>query len=204
MRRWDLINALLRRNDGTRYLEIGTGDGKTASRVLASQRWGVDPSPEANTTPYTAFHFSTSDDFFRKLPTDVLFDVIFIDGLHHARQVYRDVLNALGHIVPFDGYIVLHDCNPQTEAAQRVPRTQSEWNGDCWKAVVKLRAEHPMVDVFVVDADHGLGVVREAVFPSGLDLHGADPYALTWNDLVKRREELLGLVPVTEWEKRLP
>ena len=45
---------------------------------------------------------------------DITFDVIFIDGLHLADQVEKDIDNALKFIKE-DGFIILHDVNPPTE-----------------------------------------------------------------------------------------
>lgn len=200
MKRWNVINALLDRCDERRFLEIGVGSGQTARQVRADEKWGVDPRSDSPEEPYDYLVRTESDYFFGRLYSGRLFDVVFIDGLHHAKQVYRDVCNALNHLAA-GGIIVMHDCNPQSETAQAVPRQQSEWNGDCWKAVVKLRAEHPELDVFTIDTDQGLGVVRQVPSDS-IDVDG-EPFDLTWSDLVQDRERLLGLISPSEWEQRL-
>ena len=84
---------------------------------------------------------------------------MFIDGLHHHEQVYRDVTNSLDGL-SVSGTIVLHDCNPRNEEMQRVPRVQAEWTGDCWKAIARMRATRPDLNVSVLDTDYGLGVVQ--------------------------------------------
>ena len=46
------------------------------------------------------------------LNSETKFDVIFIDGLHLAEQVERDIENSLDFIKE-DGYF--YDCNPPSE-----------------------------------------------------------------------------------------
>jgi len=43
-------------------------------------------------------------------------DVVFIDGLHTFLQSLKDVQNSLRYLNA-NGVIVLHDCNPLSEAA---------------------------------------------------------------------------------------
>jgi SAM-dependent methyltransferase len=199
--RWDVLSELLEASPRRRFLEVGVQHGHVAKHVgeTALERWGVDPDPK----PGAAAHYhrldrTASDAFFANLEPSKHFDVVFIDGMHEHRQVLRDVENALRHLDD-DGFIVLHDCNPQSELHQRVPRASRVWNGDVWKALVDLR-RRPDLDVFTVDADHGLGVVRRraAIDP----LHGV-PETLTYADLAANRERLLGLVPASRWAERL-
>jgi hypothetical protein len=192
--RWDVINELLR-GQGS-YLEIGVSSGSCARRVVAEEKWGVDPEPHGNAPAlFAKFFTGTSDNFFAKLSPQKKFDVVFIDGLHHAGQVYRDVVNAVAHLKP-RGVILLHDCNPLSEAAQAVPRRVGHWNGDCWKAIALLRSHHPELNTFVLNADEGIGVVvplkRPAAQPALVSED--DPFKLAYDDLVKNRRRLLGLI----------
>ena len=128
--RWDVVNELLSRTQQRRYLEIGIQRGVCGSKVKASRKVGVDPAPfDSALRHFTTVCRQTSDAFFAELSRDELFDVVLVDGLHHADQVFRDVQNALLHLAD-GGAIVMHDCNPQSEAAQRVPREVRVWNGD--------------------------------------------------------------------------
>lgn len=198
--RWDVINKLLERSSSRSYLEIGVAKGACGARVRARKKWGVDPKPALVARRYYHKIFvQTSDAFFRSLPSAVHFDVVFIDGLHHADQVYRDVLNSLRHLNA-NGTIVLHDCNPLTEDDEAVPRRQSHWNGNCWKAVAELRRVHRGVRAFVINADQGLGVVvkKPGEVPP-LRAMTTSAMALKFSDLKKQRTRLLGLVPVERW-----
>jgi hypothetical protein len=127
------------------------------------------------------------------------FDVVFIDGLHHADQVYRDVKNAMRRI-PLHGAIVLHDCNPMSRAAQAVPRQQAHWNGDCWKAIVEVRRKFRSWRALVIDSDQGLGViVPRAGEKPPLRTLGRSAFTLSYRDLASRRKQLLGLVSAKDW-----
>ncbi|NRA13228.1 MAG: class I SAM-dependent methyltransferase [Crocinitomicaceae bacterium] len=78
----------------------------------------------------------------RVLSSGIQFDVIFIDGLHLATQVDRDIFNSM-KFIKNDGFVVLHDCNPPTEWSARgnfryhnTPAWKY-WNGTTWKASLK-------------------------------------------------------------------
>lgn len=197
--RWDILNQLLELTERQRYLEIGVQSGRCGARVNARDKWGVDPEPRAHVgRSYSSFFRLTSDEFFRRLGSQQRFDVVFIDGLHHADQVLRDVNNALAHLDD-GGFVVLHDCNPQSEIAQRVPRASGVWNGDVWKAMVALRRRQDL-DAFTVDTDEGIGIVRRATNPDPVP---AVPAELTYAALEADRSRLLGLVPADRWLERM-
>lgn len=155
MSRGDIVQSLIDRYDYKSYLEIGTRDGKTFNRVRCDLKHGIDPAGGKATT-----HPVTSDKFFSGLSADVLYDIIFIDGLHEAGQVKRDLSNALAHL-SLDGVIVMHDCSPRNEAEQRVPkpRKQGIWTGNVWQAFIHFRSRADL-EMYVVNTNNGVGVVR--------------------------------------------
>ena len=61
MKRWDIINELIKQNGYSRYLEIGYGDGQTFKNVDCNYKIGVDPNPHSKCD-----HITTSDEFFSK------------------------------------------------------------------------------------------------------------------------------------------
>jgi GT2 family glycosyltransferase len=203
--RWDILNHIAERIGAKRYLEIGVSDGTCMRHVNVAQKWGVDPSPlPGAVTSADIFVPHTSDWFFETIGKRAgPFDLVFIDGLHHAEQVYRDVQGALG-VLSEGGVICLHDCNPHTEDMQRVPSVQSEWTGDCWKAVARLRAEGEHA-VRVVNADYGVGIVLPGgPHPEARPITlGRGWQELSWADLVDRRDELLGLLDPATWPQWL-
>lgn len=133
------------------YLEIGVDRGETFNFIRCPLKHGVDPRRNVAT------HSMTSDEFFSTL--DRNYDLIFVDGLHEAEQVKRDIKNALEHLSP-GGVIVMHDCNPRNEKEQQMPRgRQKIWTGDVWKAFVHYR-RRPDLAMYVVDTNNGVGIIR--------------------------------------------
>lgn len=193
MTRTDIINGLISKHGLKRYLEIGVHRGANFDRVICEYKVGVDPAPEAKAT----FQM-TSDEFFNKVNEGVhfKFDIIFIDGLHHADQVFKDVNNALDELTD-DGFIVCHDCNPLVEIEQRVPRETKRWNGDVWKAIVKLRNENHDLSIVTVDTDEGCAIISRVgkKYPFRLTRE------LTFENLQKHRVEWLNLISVEHFRK---
>ena len=153
MNRTKIIQSLINKIDAKSYLEIGIDNGKNFQEIICDKKVSVDPN-----TDTIAMHYLTSDLFF-KTNTDT-FDVIFIDGLHHADQVYRDIINSLS-ILNNGGYIVCHDMNPLEESHQKIPFISGTWNGDSWKAFVQLRSERNDLQMHVVNTDHGCGIISK-------------------------------------------
>jgi SAM-dependent methyltransferase len=152
MKRLDILKLIAKKINAQTYLEIGVDTGEVFLHLDIPHKIGVDPS-----TASSANTFLTSDDFFA-INTEK-FDLIFVDGLHHADQVESDIKNSL-QILNDYGYIVCHDMLPPTELCQMVPRAVCEWTGDCWKAWVKIRSERDDLAMSVVDTDFGCGLIK--------------------------------------------
>ena len=165
MNRTDIINHLIERFKYKSYLEIGIDKAENFNKINVSAKIAVDPN-EATKEYYKHVINLTSNMFFSI--TTVKFDIIFIDGLHHNEQVYRDIINSLSHLKE-NGTIICHDMLPPSEKHQLVPRTQTAWNGDCWKAFVKIHAENKDIEMFTVNTDYGCGIIRkgkqELIYP---------------------------------------
>jgi hypothetical protein len=185
--RQSLILYLIQKFNYNSYLEIGCNYDATFSCVSLQDKIGVDPERGGNVR-------MTSDEYFSLCNRK--FDLIFIDGLHHAHQVLKDVNNALLHLNE-GGTILMHDCNPQTEISQIVPRITKVWNGDCWKAYVVLRS-YPNIDIVCGNFDEGIGVIRVRTNSSLLNLTDKTIDNLTWNDLDTNRTEWLRLMESEE------
>ena len=191
MKRWDVINRFIQKHGYTRYLEIGLNTGRNYEQVECADKESVDPAQEryANADPT---YRMTSDEFFATVADagKKTYDIIFIDGLHEADQVDRDIVGALRCLAP-GGTVMLHDCNPRDEARQIVPRIQTAWNGDVWKSAVRFRAGNRDYGCIVVDADEGLGIIRADI---DSDFRLTMPDTLTWGWLDTHRKKALGLV----------
>jgi len=171
--RTDIINFLLSlQQRKTSYAEIGVRNpDDNFNHIKADVKYSIDPGVEFEENPVN--FKMTSDMFFHKLSNgeilskDTLFDVIFIDGLHLAEQVEKDIVNALHYIKP-DGFIVLHDCNPPTEWHARESRTYYHspahglWNGTTWKAFFNWR-RNPSVFSCCIDTDWGVGILSKSI-----------------------------------------
>jgi hypothetical protein len=164
MHRADVINHIIKTSDYDyrNYLEIGVRFPKdTFNKINIEHKDGVDPAPRGPEVNYPI----TSDKFFEfiKGREDIKYDVIFIDGLHLEEQVDKDIQNSLNHLTN-NGVIVMHDCNPINEFRQRdVYEVNGEfpaWNGTVWKSWVKMRCTRLDLKMFVIDTDHGCGVIR--------------------------------------------
>lgn len=169
----ELINYLLSKSvdENPAYLEIGVRNpAVNFDKINCKTKYSVDPGIEFKENPVD-FKF-TSDVFFHKLSNgeilskDLKFDVIFIDGLHLAEQVERDIINAL-KFIKNNGFIVLHDCNPPSEYHAReehlftLSPARNTWNGTVWKAFYKMRF-NTNISCFCIDSDWGIGVIHKS------------------------------------------
>jgi predicted O-methyltransferase YrrM len=134
-----------------------------------------------------------SDEFFSTLDRD--YDIIFIDGLHLAEQVKRDIHNALEHLAPW-GVIVMHDCSPRNEAEQQVPQPPflKIWTGDVWRAFVHYRRRSDL-EMYVVDTNNGVGIIRRG-WQEALVVD--DP---TFADFAHNRKAWLNLKTIEEFPR---
>jgi hypothetical protein len=193
MTRTDLLNHLAEKYNLQRYLEIGVQDpAQNFDKIICPYKSGVDPDPKSG-----AFFEMTSDEFFdywKDVEADP-FDIIFIDGLHTAEQVKKDFENALKILSP-NGFIVLHDCNPQKEEHTIVPRPKStgHWNGDVYRFALYMTYWAWDYRPYVVDIDNGCLVFHRGEHdfyqPSGL-------ITPAWEHFNANRKELLNLI---SWE----
>lgn len=153
------------------YLEIGVQNARTFDRIDAEIKVGVDPGEQGQSIHPSVTHPVTSDEFFRKNRRK--FDLIFIDGDHRAKQVQKDLDNALKYLRD-GGAIVIHDVYPRNEQMQKVPRKTRQWTGDGWKVWAKFcGAGNTAV---TLRDDFGVGVYHRSL-PS---LSGFVPENLDW------------------------
>lgn len=230
MHRWDVINHLIKVNNYKSYLEIGYYKGWSFDNIECEQKTAVDPNP-CKTPEQEAYvkgsmnilHVETngpaivtkihtlakigSDEFFEKAPKlspGITWDIIFIDGLHEATQVSRDIENALKYLSP-RGTIVLHDCNPPTLAHSTTGDKGGNWNGDVYKAFVKFRFAYPEYTTYTIDTDWGCGVIHTPPDTLGVYIdnlfRGEDinNFLNNWDRFDMFRKDLLNLISVDEF-----
>lgn len=175
-----LLNALIEKHGLTTYLELGVQNPannfwKITGKSLQFKE-GVDPDPkipehtgdvisrklsveEFDAACLTAIYTMTSDEYFAKFTKDT-FDLIFIDGLHHADQVKRDFENSL-RCLSDNGFILIHDVLPENEAGTIVPRQTKVWWGDVYKWAMTVR-NYKGIDVITYNIDNGCMVVKKS------------------------------------------
>ena len=191
MYRFEIINKLIKDNKYKKYLEIGVNNAANINQIKCKKITGVDPEPEVQKY-FPKCHIVTSDTFFAV--NDETYDIIFIDGLHHAEQVHNDILNALDCLND-GGTIVCHDMKPRSYEAQLVPRIQKVWNGDCWYAWIKLRTERNDLKMFVVDTDEGCGIITQ-----GEQIKLKIVEEINYKNLVINEKKWLNLISVNEFK----
>jgi hypothetical protein len=193
IKRTAILNTLIEKFHYQSYLEIGQGRKQdNFDWIQCKTKIGVDPDKTLG-----AAYPLTSDEFFALNKNS--FDLIFIDGLHHADQVEKDILNAL-KVLNNKGTIVVHDCNPKTEEMQIVPQQQATWTGDGWKTWAKLRATRPDLKMYVIDVDFGCGIIQKQ--DRTLEAVRANRQ-MSYSVFAKNRKKLLNLIDVADFLRSL-
>ena len=185
--RIEIVQKIINIKKYNSYLEIGTFKDELFNAVKCDKKIGVDPVWGGNVK-------KTSDEFFQD--NDEKFDLIFIDGLHHYKQVKKDIRNSLNALKD-GGIILMHDCMPKNYYYQAVPRCQYEWNGDTWKAFLEFRAEEE-VDGYCCYADQGIGVFLKRKNRNRLNLKIKDYSKFKFNDYVLNYQKYLNLIEYDE------
>jgi len=181
--RWDLITNIIRIKKFSSYLEIGCDDDSSFKKINLPRKVGVDP--------YSGGNFKgTSDNFFSI--NKEKFDCIFIDGLHEYNQVLRDIKNSLNFLND-NGIILVHDTLPPNIHQQAVPRYKKIWNGDVWKAIVKLRTKENY-DIVTCKINQGLSNIRKIKNKKILNLKKKDYKKLKFKDFFYNHEEYMRIV----------
>ena len=210
-KRTEILHYLLQfLNRETKYLEIGTRNTEdNFNHIKSAIKYSVDPGIEYS-DPNIDFKM-TSDHFFEQLEAGTLltneekFDVIFIDGLHLAEQVEKDIRNAL-KFVKEDGFIVLHDCNPPTEWHARESYYYKHtpaagyWNGTTWKAFQKARYNSSLFSC-CIDTDWGVGILSKK-HPVGKSILPNNPF-YEYAVFDKNRKVNLNLMGFEDFKKML-
>jgi len=210
--RTDVINYLAhvikKKNSTPRYLEIGVRNPEhNFNKVEIIEKYSVDPGLEYEKNP--VYFQLTSDDFFKQMTSHDFelfgkkFDLIFIDGLHKATQVQKDIKNSLNHLSN-DGFIILHDCNPPTEwharsdFAYKWTPAEASWNGTTWKAFVQARHFDDLQSC-CIDSDWGIGLISKA-YKLGRPSAKLDEF-FEFDYFEENREQLLGLITFEDFKR---
>lgn len=219
MERLNIIHTVVEMTRAKTYLEIGVASGAVFFRVKARSKVAVDPRFEFSTmkqirylikNPWNVrnqYYEMTSDEYFQNEGANVErrgLDVAFVDGLHTFEQSLRDVSHCLRYLNQ-GGVIILHDCNPPSEAAAfpaasfdharkaNVSGWTGDWCGDTWKTIVYLRSVNANLRIFVLDCDTGVGIITRGSPDATLDFTKEQIDLLSYDRLRKNRSEWLNL-----------
>lgn len=211
-----VIQKLMKEKNLNNYLEIGVFNGHIFFRVKSTFKVAVDPEFRfdslrkfgkslLNPLNFKNHYFEkTSDAFFEEdAPTllkDKKFDIALIDGMHEYEYALRDVENTLANMSS-KGIIIMHDCNPLTkDAASSFEDWKNRdfadtWNGDVWKVILHMQSLRKDVNAFVLDCDHGLGVITFGTPEKVMNYTREQINALTYEDFNKNRKDFINLKP---------
>ena len=96
----------------------------------------------------------------------------------------------------------MHDCLPKNIGAQSVPRTEIDWNGDVWKALVEQRTKDHL-DCYTCYADHGIGVILKRKNKSPLNLEINNFKKLKFIDFYNDHKKLMNIIEYNDLLKVL-
>ena len=154
----DLINSITGiRGKIDCYLEIGVEYAKTLEAVRARKKIGVDPNFRFH-RGFQAFNLClyqmTSKQYF-ELGNTELIDIVFLDGLHSAKQTYSDFINSLSR-VNRKSMIIIDDTVPsdihstlKTPEATYISRNKAglqnnfKWHGDVYRCIYFIIENFP-------------------------------------------------------------
>jgi len=193
------------------YLEIGVERGinffqtKAPIKIAVDPRFKIPNRPDNTDSVY--FYELPSDDFFvsdhkAKLEKDGI-DVALVDGLHTYEQSLRDMVSCAEYLND-DGIIIVHDCYPKNEAASlpdmkaaiKHSTFNGAWNGDVFKAILWLRCNRKDLEVYTLDVDHGLGIIKKGKPQSMLEYTDEHIEKLSYQDFISvGPEKILNLKP---------
>lgn len=184
----DLLIYLVKKIKAKSYLEIGVQNRfKNLERMGITDCIGVDPDRNSQ-----ADCIMTSDRFFEI--NKKKFDIVFIDGLHHADQVERDFNNSVINLNE-GGLIVLHDTAPEREDLTHVPRDKKgRWLGDVYKFICYLN-EVAQIDFRTLDFDNGCTIAWIDQEAKGFEVP-----EITWDYYLQNKSSLLRIIDFPQLE----
>ena len=180
-----LLNAIIEKYWLQSYLEIGVQNpANNFDKIKCKEKTGVDPYPLGNPLIGTLFYCDSDTFFLNK--KEGKYDLIFIDGLHHADQVKRDFENSL-HCLSDNGFIVIHDVLPENEQGTFVPRETKIWWGDVYKFAMTL-PEYKNIKWVTFNIDNGCLLIQKSDNPL---LIKPTQYPVTWKRYLEERKRVM-------------
>ena len=78
-------------------------------------------------------------------------------------------------------------------------KDNGQWNGDCWKAFVRLQEKYISWDFNCIDMDEGIGIVKKLKHPLDQTLIKAD---LTWKNFIKYKENWMKPISYKKFKEK--
>lgn len=149
------------------YLEIGVFKGQSLSYADSSCKViGIDPSPMVKDIPSNVRIFElTSDDFFLNPDfthfDSIPIDLVYIDGMHLAEYVKRDLENVAKYCNP-NTVVLLDDVIPVNQycGGRKHVKGSGHWSGDVYRVVDELILRSDVTASLVDVAPTGLCVLQ--------------------------------------------
>jgi len=138
-----IINNLKNIEDYS-YLELGVFDNANFNKIKCKEKFSVDLNGNAMYT-------GTTDDYFKSLPLEKKFDIIFIDANHDYDFVLRDFNNSVEHV---NHWILMHDMIPPNKKF-----IESSMCSDSYRFLYQLLEEENF-EVFPMVGNFGLTLIK--------------------------------------------
>jgi len=189
-----LLNALIEKYNLKSYLEIGVQNpANNFDKIKCERKVAVDPCIkgifENDDSLITEYGWESDVYFSKKTET---FDLIFIDGLHHADQVQRDFENSL-RCLSDNGYIVIHDVLPANEAGTIVPRETKMWWGNVYQWAMNI-CKYDGIIYKTFDIDNGCMLVFKDATKQGATCY----YPENYNTYLEWRTKAMNVTSTVE------
>ena len=192
-----VIQSLINKNNYNTYLEIGIKQKLCFDFIKIKSKESLDINKTYNPT-----YVNKSDDFFKSIDSQhKKWDIIFVDGDHEKNQVLKDINNSLKHLNK-GGTVICHDMCPSN---YKDLHPEACYNS--WEALAYLRKNNPNLEIYVIDTDYGVGVIKKGkqdLFKGEiLDFNRDENYEKDFNFLNTNKNELLNLINVKEFISKI-
>ena len=145
--------------------------GRTFNALNFPHKVAVDPNFRFDTQPFqkegVEFNSITSDQYFIQKGHEEKFDIMFLDGLHTFRQIFRDFCNSLlcamdntvwliDDVMPLDAYTAHPDQGQARNLRERAGLPVGVgWHGDVFKVVFAIHDFFPMLQYVTLTEKNG-------------------------------------------------
>lgn len=216
LQKYDMINALAKKNGYQSYLEICTTS--TGGRFWKLDRKQLHVChrllyrcPEQFEDGDEITYRSANESIENLLPSDPWYDIVFVDPWHTFECSMRDLQAGLS-VLREDGVMIVHDCCPPKRECASLQPAEGCWCGVTYCAYIELLMSRCDLIYYTVDTDYGCGVVKKKLRAgTAKPEHGVtDELAERWRNqrsqnadmfelFCNHKRELLNLVSVEDF-----